>query len=122
MDIERAFAIVHGINCGCYAALDIKGNAIPSWLADVSLAEMIEAVNMVTAKNQEPTLDENGSRCFTIVPDQRLVAAVFTLLHYEPDADLIAAHGHKAVVVVRLRPAQALPANSDETADEKEAA
>lgn len=51
-------------------------------LRDLSLQEMLDAVRQVERDNARAEPDANGSRYFSVVPDDRLVAAVYTWLHY----------------------------------------
>lgn len=82
MDIERAKEICAAINKGAMIVMGFGGE-IPKWLDDVSLAEMVEAAHMVEAMGVETQPD--GSKIVTMYPDDRLVAAVYTLLNFEAD-------------------------------------
>jgi hypothetical protein len=50
-------------------------------IKSLSLQDMLDAVRQVERDNADsPTID--GTRSFSLVPDDRLVAAVYTWLHY----------------------------------------
>jgi hypothetical protein len=51
-------------------------------LREVSLRDMLDAVAHVKLDDETRPSNSDGSRSFSIVPDDRLVAAVYTALHY----------------------------------------
>ncbi|WP_439392386.1 hypothetical protein ACRQ5Q_22585 [Bradyrhizobium sp. PMVTL-01] len=83
MELSRAREIVQAINARCFVTIGLDKD-LPS-LEDVSLGEMMEATNMVRNANQaaRAAAEINGGGCtISIVPDDRLIAAVYTLHHY----------------------------------------
>lgn len=97
MTIERAKEIVGRMLDVRYAAMGIPGRTFPEPL-DCSLAEMVEA-NRIVAEFREPT--ENGYRTLGMHCADRLIAAIYTLWHYDPDREPIAwiPHGRVAKCV-----------------------
>lgn len=82
MDLERAKDIVAGINSYCFSTMGLR-SAEPDRLKDVTLQQMVAAEALVRAWNNRPTFEsEAKTMCF--VPDPRLIAAVYTFLHYDP--------------------------------------
>jgi hypothetical protein len=102
MDLAHAHRIVHAINCGAYAAMGLDDHEIPAWLSGICLREMLDAVDAVESENNAAT-SKDGATTFTVVPDPRLTAAVYALIHHDLDADLIAIQGDKAICVVRIK-------------------
>lgn len=51
-------------------------------LRHLSLQEMLDAVRQAERDNARAEPDADGSKSFSVVPDDRLVAAVYTWLHY----------------------------------------
>lgn len=79
--LDRAQHICAAINA---FALEEFGLAVasPTDLFHLSLQDMLDAVRMVERWNARPVmLGEAGSCC--LVPDDRLTAAVYTLLHFK---------------------------------------
>lgn len=105
MELERAKEIVHAINCASYATMRIDGFEVPKWLEEVSLADMLEAKAAVERLDREQKPDVNGTRTFHMKPDDRLIAAVYVLLHYDAgryEPILTDARLDRALVVGRL--------------------
>ncbi|MFG1238040.1 hypothetical protein V5F63_12645 [Xanthobacter autotrophicus DSM 597] len=90
MELERATEIVRAINARAMvtAGLDVAlGN-----LKDISLAEMLEAKAAVMAANVAAAAhqkEHGGSYSVYMVPDDRLIAAVYVLGHFAPSRDPI---------------------------------
>lgn len=55
-------------------------------LRECSLREMLDAVDFVRLDNETKPAT-NGTRSLSLVPDERLTAAVYTLLHFPLDRD-----------------------------------
>jgi len=83
MDLERAKEIVHAVNSVAYATIGVPNFLSPQWLEKVPLAEMIEAKALVENDNKGRPSNSDGSKSFSIIPDDRLIAAVYVLLHYD---------------------------------------
>lgn len=88
MTPERAREIVAAIADRSFMAMGISDKS-PS-LEGVSLVDMLEAATVVEQANREAkTVD--GMRTFHVVPDDRLIAAVYALEHYDSYGQWIAA-------------------------------
>lgn len=107
-DLVRAISIVAAINSFVYESMGL-GTAHPKPLAELTLREMLDAVDAVKAWNGRP--DRTSAH---MVPDDRLTAAVYAWLHYsgttrafEPDGDelvLVASErGLKKFLLIGLR-------------------
>lgn len=77
-------------------------------LDGVSLPEMVEAAALVGAANRMADASP-GPKVIQVVPDHRLIAAVYALEHFTPDDTPIVllppqrdGAGHKAISVVML--------------------
>jgi hypothetical protein len=83
MTKERAYAINSAIcNMGMLTVLGFDScKPDIALLRSLELREMLDAVDFVKLDNDtKPAVD--GKRSFSLVPDPRLTAAVYTLLHY----------------------------------------
>lgn len=89
MTLDRALEITSAI-CARSWATDIDGDYPQPSLVGISLREMLEACEVVEASNVPPALP-SGIRVIHVVPDPRLVAAVYAFEHYEPSARAILA-------------------------------
>lgn len=132
-DLERARNIVHAINL---FALDGMGigvdRARPDVIADLSLQDMLDAVRTVERWNARPKMMGVGYSQ-SMVPDDRLTAAVYTLIHFhdqhaigDADGDHIpvqftAQHWGDKVVHFLLVGARPKPDAMDEDDDEEPA-
>ncbi len=87
MTPERASEIVAGINAFCFYDMELIDDAEVSVKAKalngVTLAEMCQAA--VTVKTHGEKRTEGGCAIVQSYPDDRLIAAVYTACHYEPD-------------------------------------
>ena len=84
--LERALDICHAINAFALAEFDLA-TPDPRKLEDVSLREMLDALAMVEAWNARPRIS-GETTSISFVPAERLIAAVYTLLHFHiPSAD-----------------------------------
>ena len=103
MTFERAVQITGAIcDCGLIAmGLDRPDNAID--LTTISLQEMLEATGIVRDHPGEPS---DGGRTLYVYPDDRMVAAVYTLVNYSDSRSPIAEYGRKMIGVVPIRPAE----------------
>jgi hypothetical protein len=99
MDHERASKIVSATNRGAFVVMGIS-EEIPEWLGEVSLADMIEAKRVVEERDANQVPDENGCKSYSFKPDDRLIAAVYTLLHFEPANEAIVSDGRGRVLAV----------------------
>lgn len=92
MTIERAIEINAAICDFSFVTMGLKSSLSTKALTGLSLRQMLDAVEIVEAANSSPSID--GKRTIHIVPDQRLVAAVYCLEHYEPRSEAILAVPH----------------------------
>jgi hypothetical protein len=97
---ERHQQIVSAINSVALEDMGV-GTADLSTLDGVSLLEMIEASRALENDNKAQPKD-NGTRSFWIIPDDRLVAAVYAWMHYAAPAYHRPFEEDTAVVVVRV--------------------
>ncbi|AAL49610.1 unknown [Sinorhizobium phage PBC5] len=86
MPLERARQIVTAINHRAFFAMGISDKSAS--LEGVTLIDMIEAKARVEKENDAPPVD--GKKAFTIVPDDRLIAAAYALEHYDGDKSAVA--------------------------------
>jgi|GEM_PF-2082113 len=86
LTFDRALSINSRIAKRAYLTMGLTDNPVLPTLEDVSLAEMVAAVQMVREHNDtcEPV---NGTRHFYVVPDDRLIAAVYVAIHYSVDTE-----------------------------------
>lgn len=92
-DFDWACNVVHAINSFALEVMDLA-KAKPDLIQDLSLRELLGAVDLVEAWNQCP-FQEGQYREIFMVPADRLTAAVYTLLHFRlhspsDDQDLLA--------------------------------
>ena len=85
--LDLAKEIAHAIFCGGFSAIGIThpdGSlySLPDWLAKVSLSDMIKAVRLVEEDNRTQNPDPDGLPHPARYPDDRMIAAVYTMLHY----------------------------------------
>lgn len=83
MTLDRAREIVKAINARCFVHMGLEHD-LPS-LEGVSLADMVEATAMirnVNKVNQAAAKFSGGQYSVTMVPDDRLIAAVYAIDHY----------------------------------------
>lgn len=86
MTPERAAEIVAAINNRAFMSMGLADQA--GSLQGVSLAEMLEAKALVKQGNEESEAGarrSGGGYSISCTPDDRLIAAVYTLEHYRPD-------------------------------------
>ena len=124
MNEERAYAINSAIIDFGLAHPDLglaKPNA--ALLQDVSLAEMLEAANFVDLDNKTKPKNADGSRSISMVPDPRLISAVYTLLHYRvgdfEDDDIVVTldeHGRRHFLAVGFRRISTLKPQTEDAA------
>jgi hypothetical protein len=87
LTLERAKEIVQAINSFGLATLDLAvADAKP--LENVSLMEMCEAAQFVRDHDDAKDRDGDGCKSFSLVPDDRLTSAVYTLIHHTHDSML----------------------------------
>jgi ferritin-like metal-binding protein YciE len=83
MDLTRAQSIVSAINDRAFTTMDLPADMAS--LADVSLADMIEAKRLVQDANEAAVTAAKGTGeryTIRVVPDDRLIAAVYAIEHY----------------------------------------
>jgi hypothetical protein len=102
MDLDRARQIVAACVNHSLFRMGVIEEPPPS-LAEYSLGELLEANEMIRAQNDE--VDAAGNRKIQIVCDDRLIAALYVLYHYEAseldDIRLIAANAANGVCCLR---------------------
>ena len=106
-EFDRASCITAAINSFCLASMGL-GNANPKPLNNLTLHDMMEALNIVERHNSKPAI-AGVAHSVHMVPADRLIAAVYTLLNfyaapYDEDGDQIPAlletrHGKHFVLV-----------------------
>lgn len=82
-ELERAQSICAAINSLAMAGMGLGdgGAAAPKLLRDLSLRDMLDALDTVERYNDRPKISGVGySVC--MVPAERLIAAAYTLLHF----------------------------------------
>lgn len=79
-ELERALEICHAINAFALEEFDLA-TADPATVRDLSLREMLDAVDMVMAWNDRPRV-EGVAHSISFVPAERLIAAVYTLVNF----------------------------------------
>lgn len=84
MTPERAQEIVTSINNRCMFTMDLGEADKLGSLRDVSLAEMLEATEMVRAKNKLAQ-SSPGPHTISCVPADRLIAAAYCMEHFPVD-------------------------------------
>lgn len=119
MTPERAQEIVTAINARGFYTIGLwhEGRPLGS-LEGVGLAEMIEAKNAVEAANAQEEAhakETGGGYTIRIVPDDRLIAAVYAIEHYPASSEPIVMlprrpvfadePRHVAIAVVPIDPA-----------------
>jgi hypothetical protein len=120
---DRAFALVKAINSFGLATIGI-GKPDVATLREVSLSEMMEAVAFVRLDDDTRPREADGTRRSHIVPDDRLVSAVYTLLHFHArdpldDDDLVVGFVDEIgahMLVVGVRDPSAIAAEAEEAA------
>jgi hypothetical protein len=119
MDLARARDIVIAINDRCMFTMDLPAKC--ETLAGVSLAEMIEAKRLVqnaSAANKAAAAVTGEPYTLYCVPDDRLIAAVYTLEHYDVSRTAILAVPRKgwikALAIVEGTAPGTEPADDDE--------
>ena len=79
-ELERAKEICSAINAFAMETMGL-GKADAAKVKDLSLREMLDALDLVERWNDRPAI--NGvSRSISMVPAERLIAAVYTLVNF----------------------------------------
>lgn len=100
MQLDRAEQICAAIMNAGLVHLGLTDGP-PDWLKGVSLDEMMLA--KTTLANHPGTRNADGSTSYYMHPDDRLVAATYTLLHYDSMRQAIVHDGaRKGLVVVDI--------------------
>ncbi|PZU87883.1 MAG: hypothetical protein DI527_18110 [Chelatococcus sp.] len=112
MTPERAEEIVSAINYRAFISLGMADKA--GSLDGVTLAEMLEAKSVVLGMNvtaRERAVGDGTSYSTSVVPDDRLIAAVYVFEHYRPSREPILDLPHdgflgkrKVLAVVAMAP------------------
>lgn len=117
MSLERALEITAAI-CARSWATDISPDWAQPSLAGISLREMLDARDVVDAENARPK--SKGPRTIYVVPDPRLIAAVYTFEHYEPSRQAVLsvpmADGRKRMLAVVAQTTPMRAANDEDAA------
>lgn len=79
-ELERAKTICHAINQFAMESMGL-GKADAEKIADLSLRDMLDALEVVERWNARPRMHGVASSS-TMVPAERLIAAVYTLIHF----------------------------------------
>lgn len=79
-ELERAIEICSAINDFALEDLGLA-TADPKKVTDLTLREMIDAKDTVERFNTRPKIDSVTHSIF-MVPDERLISAVYTLVHF----------------------------------------
>ncbi|MBN9525715.1 MAG: hypothetical protein J0H82_05920 [Alphaproteobacteria bacterium] len=105
MPLDRARAISTAIqNAYLWAQGIIDHKPDLAALNGVSLAEMLASKAAIEAENRAARArSSGGSYPIFSICDDRLIAAAYVLVHYEPDRKAIVADSGKAVAVLPLR-------------------
>lgn len=94
LTLARAQEIVQAINAACFIRAGVHDSNLNAFkvLEGLSLADMLRAVEALKAENERRQAAAKndaaspGVRLF-MTPDDRLTAAVYTMLNYNPDPD-----------------------------------
>lgn len=98
MTLERAIEINTAI-CGVqFRQMGIIDTPQPS-LKDISLRDMLDAVDMVSAESDKANIPDGKTRTIHMTPDPRLVAAVYCIEHYKHH---VSSFGEKQDIVIAL--------------------
>ncbi len=81
-NLERALTICHAINSLAMASMGLGDGAdAPRVLRDLSLRDMLDAIDTVEVWNARPRIS-GVPYSQSMVPAERLIAAAYTLLHF----------------------------------------
>lgn len=80
MTLDEAIKIVHAINSFCLAQMGL-GETDVKTVEPLSLVDMLEAKRLVIERNDAERA-KDGAHTIYMYPDDRLIAAVYSLLHY----------------------------------------
>ncbi|WP_139232516.1 hypothetical protein [Devosia crocina] len=114
MTLDRALEIVGAI-ADRYIASEINPDHELGSLEGVSLRDMLDACDIVQAENISKS---GGARTIHVVPDPRLIAAVYAFENYQPSRTAILSvrqpGGHlRMMAVINQRPNPMHAANED---------
>ena len=97
MELEQAQAILADCTAHTWFQLGLRETPPPD-ISKYSLSDMVEANEVVKKFN-----DVRTDRCQSIVMDDRLVAALYTLTHFHTsETEPVVLNKEKAVLVVKL--------------------
>lgn len=101
MSLVRARKIVRAINAQAFAAAGMTPDVAPGWLANVSLVEMLEAKTIVRSNNCRIRSNQSGIKLLDFEPDDKLIAAVYTILHYSASGGIVVSgDGERCLAVI----------------------
>lgn len=83
---DQALKITKGITQRAFLTMGLTDSPVLPSLREVSLADMIAAVHAVRDHN-EHAQPVDGVRHIYVVPDDRLIAAVYVAIHYSVDTE-----------------------------------
>lgn len=92
MELEKAQDIVTAINARQFFTMGIVEAAEVPSLTNVSLRDMLDAVDVVEADNAQAASEARGTGTtynLHVVPAARLIAAVFCIEHYQPNSNIV---------------------------------
>lgn len=106
LTLDRAKEICGAICQRAFHAEGLQDGPMTS-LEGVSLGQMVEAAALVERDNDRPAREGAGGKTIHIVPDQRLMAGVFALEHYDAQVCIASkpseTEGHRWMVVLLHR-------------------
>lgn len=100
MSLERAREINRVLTGVTFASYGLAEAPSIAELRGVSLAEMLESKALVRAANL--IKDADGKQTITMTCDDRLIAAIYVLINYEPRSEAIVEIGDIGVAVLPL--------------------
>lgn len=102
MTLERAYEINSAMLDFGLRAIGLNKQVAQPSLVDVSLAEMIQCAPII--KEHEDKQPADQPKTFTVVCDDRLVAAIYVSLHFPPDSGSIIVIGEDFASALLLCP------------------
>lgn len=84
--LDHALKITKGITQRAFLTMGLTDSPVLPSLREVSLTDMLAAVQLVRDHN-EHAQPVDGVRHIYVVPDDRLIAAVYVAIHYSVDTE-----------------------------------